>query len=86
MHQHYQSNLTLQQEQKSIVNITEYSKFYNNILRYYFSALICEINLRNYLFFLISTLIFYLISNLLGEVLIRGQRKSIENILRKDKY
>ena len=51
MHQHYQSNLALQQEQKSIVNITEYSKFYNNILRYYFSALICEINLRNYFIF-----------------------------------
>ena len=38
MHQHYQSNLTLQQEQKSIVNITEYSKFittfYDTIFRH----------------------------------------------------
>ena len=34
MHQHYQNKLTLQQEQKSIVNLTEDRKFktiYNNI-------------------------------------------------------
>ena len=30
MHQHYQNKLTLQQEQKSIVNVTEDKKFYNN--------------------------------------------------------
>ena len=30
MHQHYQNKLTLQQEQKSIVNVTEDEKFYNN--------------------------------------------------------
>ena len=30
MHQHYQNKLTLQQEQKSIVNLTEDRKSYSN--------------------------------------------------------
>ena len=30
MHQHYQNKLTLQQEQKYMINLTEDRKFYNN--------------------------------------------------------
>ena len=30
MHQHYQTKLTLQQEQKYMINLTEDRKFYNN--------------------------------------------------------
>ena len=57
MHQHYQNELTLHQEQKSILNLTEDKTFSDNMEHllitnilsgYYFLALFYEINLRNY--------------------------------------
>ena len=79
MHQHYQNKLALQQEQKSIINLTDLRQhtasadkkeyFDGAIFQYLFTNLMYEITL----FLLISTLSLYLISNFLGEVLIRGQ-------------
>ena len=91
MHQHYQNRWTLQQERKSIVNLTEDKKILRQhtapadnkeyseatIFWYLFMKLIYEI----IAFSLINTLSLYLGFILLGEVLIREQRSKEDAFL-----